>query len=59
MLQESQKTVNVLKPQYIPIRCPICKGFGTVNFGKIQCKACEGRGYLKVPPKEEKEEHGR
>ncbi len=50
------KTIVLIKPQYIPIRCPVCKGFGTVNFGKSPCKACEKLGYLKIPP--EKDSYG-
>ena len=41
-----------LKPQFIPIRCPVCKGFGSVNYGQLTCKACGGLGYIKVPPGE-------
>lgn len=43
-------------PKYIPIKCPVCNGFGTVNYGKQTCKSCAGLGYIKVPPKEEGEE---
>ena len=42
------------KPQYVPVKCVVCNGFGTVSNLKITCHACEGRGYILVPPMEEK-----
>lgn len=27
-------------------RCEVCKGRGTVNWGKEECKACGGKGYI-------------
>lgn len=47
------------KPAYIPIKCVVCNGFGTVNWGKAKCHACQGRGYILVPPKETGGEDGR
>ena len=52
-----------LKPAYLPIKCPVCNCFGTVNWGKATCHACEHRGYILVPVKQidrskEKEENG-
>ncbi len=43
-------------PQFIPMRCPVCKGRGDVNWGKETCKACNGKGYIKVPPQEADEQ---
>ena len=43
------------KPTCIPIKCVVCNGFGTVNWGKAQCHACSGRGYILVPNGEEME----
>ena len=43
------ETDTNLKPAYLPIKCPVCNGFGTVNWGKATCHACEGRGYILVP----------
>lgn len=30
-------------------RCPVCNGFGSVNWGSKCCNACKGQGYLIVP----------
>jgi DnaJ-class molecular chaperone len=40
-------------PKVLPFRCPVCKGFGTVNYGRQTCKACEGKGYILVDQEEE------
>lgn len=40
-------------PKILPFRCPVCKGFGTVNYGKHKCKACDGKGYILVSQEEE------
>jgi DnaJ-class molecular chaperone len=48
-----KKKEEVLKPQYIPLKCPTCSGFTTVNWGKEICKTCKGDGFIKVPPQEE------
>ena len=37
------------KPQFIPVKCPKCNGFGTVNWGKVPCSACDGTGIYKIP----------
>jgi len=44
------------KPAYLPIKCPVCNGFGSVNWGKAICHACKGKGYILVPPEEKKDE---
>jgi DnaJ-class molecular chaperone len=40
-------------PKILPFRCPVCKGFGTVNYGKQICKACRSKGYILVKQEEE------
>jgi DnaJ-class molecular chaperone len=41
-----------ITPAYIPVKCPVCNGFGKVNWGKQKCHACKGKGYILVPAKE-------
>jgi DnaJ-class molecular chaperone len=48
--------VQKITPEFVPIKCPVCNGFGTVNFGKLNCKACDSKGYIKVPTKQEEKE---
>lgn len=43
------------KPKYLPVKCAVCNGFGTVNWGKAKCHACDGRGYILVPSEDETE----
>lgn len=52
------ETDSDLKPAYIPIKCVVCNGFGTVNWGKAKCHACNGSGYILVPAKEEDRQTG-
>jgi len=56
---EDKNSIKLNKDNFVPEkigqRCPVCNGFGTLNWGKIQCQACHGRGYILVPAK--KEEH--
>lgn len=44
---------NQSKPSWLPIKCVLCEGWGSFSHGTIKCKACDGLGYLKVPPREE------
>lgn len=56
------ETDSNLKPAYIPMKCVVCNGFGSVNWGKVKCHACNGRGYILIPQIEssqEKEKDGR
>ena len=46
------------RPAYIPMKCPVCNGFTTVNYGKQTCAACKGKGWIPVPPEEQEEEEG-
>ena len=41
------------RPKYIPVKCAVCNGFGTLSYGKKSCHACDGKGYILVPPKED------
>lgn len=52
---KNMETDTKLKPAYLPMKCPVCNGFGTVNWGKATCHACEGRGFVYVPAVSEKE----
>jgi DnaJ-class molecular chaperone len=47
----AKKKKEEVIPQYIPMRCPVCSGHRTVNYGKETCKSCNGLGFIKVPPK--------
>ena len=49
---KDEETLRV-KPQYIPYKCVICAGYGSFSHGTIECQACDGLGFLKVPPQEE------
>lgn len=40
---------NKLRPAYLPVKCVVCSGFGTVNWGKSKCHACNGCGYILIP----------
>lgn len=52
---DNTENINV-KPKFIPFRCVICNGFGTVSNMRVRCHACDGKGYIEVPPKEEGKE---
>ena len=54
---ETSVELKAVKPAYIPVMCPVCRGHKTVNWGKETCGVCIGLGYLKIPL-EEGEEHG-
>ena len=49
------KSVNDTKiiPKILPFRCPVCRGFGTVNYGKQTCKTCGGKGMVLINQEEE------
>ena len=47
--------VQRVTPKHIPVKCVVCGGYGTVNYGKKECHGCQGRGYILVPPMEEKD----
>ena len=50
---DNQNQPNQPKPAYMPVKCVVCNGWGTVSNQRIKCHACEGKGYLLVPTKEE------
>lgn len=50
------ETDSNFRPAYIPIRCVVCNGFGTVNWGKAKCHACDERGHILIPQIESIEE---
>lgn len=56
-MKKQQEAETVITPEFIPsfipIKCPVCAGFGSFSYGKILCKSCGGLGFLKVPPKAE------
>ena len=43
-------TINEVKiiPNKIPFKCPVCNGFGSLQYGKKVCHACNGKGYVVV-----------
>ena len=34
--------------RFIPHRCVVCNGFGTLKYGTKTCQACHGRGYIVI-----------
>lgn len=46
--------IREVKPKYIPIKCVVCSGWGTVSNMHVQCGSCLGRGYLEIPVEEVK-----
>lgn len=42
-------------PQQVPFRCPVCNGFGTLKYGTKRCQGCDGRGWVVVEQKTERE----
>ena len=55
-MKDDFEKVNDTKiiPKILPFRCPVCRGFGTVNYGRLKCKACDGKGFILVNQEEEK-----
>ena len=47
---------NKFVPEKIGQRGPVCNGFGTLKYGAKTCQACEGKGYILVPAKQEDDE---
>ena len=54
----NQKPVNVevekIKVRAIGQKCPVCSGFGRVNWQKQICHGSEGKGYILIPAEEVK-----
>jgi len=39
------------KPKYIPFKCPNCNGYGSLSYGKVECKPCGGKGIIIIDQK--------
>ena len=54
---EEKPLINIenkkIRATSIAQRCPVCNGFGTLNYGAKTCQACEGKGYILVPAESE------
>jgi len=42
-----------IKPKYVPVKCIVCNGHGTVSYQRVKCHGCSGKGYILVEAKEE------
>lgn len=43
------REIEIKKPTEIkPFKCVVCNGFGSLRFGKVECHACKGKGYILV-----------
>ncbi len=55
---DSQKQLDVkiekVTPKVIGQKCPVCSGFGLVNWKKEICHGCDGKGYILIPTEEVK-----
>lgn len=38
-------------PRFIPAKCPVCNGFGTVKHGQLICGSCNGKGVIVIDQK--------
>lgn len=38
--------VAKLTPKVFAQKCPVCNGFGTLSFGKVDCHGCDGKGWI-------------
>lgn len=58
-MQDPQPQIKIenqkVYPSAVGQRCPVCNGFGRLNYGKIICHACNGKGYILIPTQEVKE----
>ena len=56
-LSPHTKVVNDVKiePKYLPFRCPVCNGFGTLKNGELTCHACNGKGYVVISNRDREE----
>lgn len=58
--QNNDNPENVqVRPKFVPFRCVVCNGFGTVKFGSKICQGCGGKGYVLVPNSEEGDGDGK
>ena len=37
-----------IKPKFVPVKCVVCNGHGTVTYQRIKCHGCQGKGYILV-----------
>ncbi len=44
--------IEKIKAKSIAQKCPVCAGFGRVNWQKQICHGCDGKGYILVPAEE-------
>lgn len=42
-----------LRPKYMPVKCVVCNGHGTVGYAKRICHGCKGKGFILVETEEE------
>jgi DnaJ-class molecular chaperone len=50
-----RQIVKEVIPEVHSERCPVCNGFGSLKYGEIVCHACNGKGYVIIPNKKERE----
>lgn len=50
--QTQKFIITKVKPKYVPIVCPTCRGFGTLKYGAKVCNGCEGKTYILVDAEE-------
>jgi len=48
-MEDTLHTFIKITPECHAEKCPVCNGFTTVNYGKLKCAACKGRGYVIIP----------
>ena len=46
-----------LKAKYIAQKCPVCNGWGTVSFKRVECHACTGKGFIPIPVEKDREKN--
>lgn len=51
--------VKTIKPNNLPFKCPVCNGFGSLQYGKRVCHACGGTGIVHVPQIVEEDDNGK
>lgn len=42
-MEDRQTEIN-----FVSQKCPVCNGFGTLKYGSITCKACNGKGFIVI-----------
>ena len=51
---DTKVEITTITPKYVPLKCPVCNGFGTVKHGELVCGSCDGKGYILVEAQEVK-----